>query len=267
MRAHQHAAPLVVVRSEAEAGRVGLRLIGELDLNTVALLEAELARSREHAPPAVIDLSELRFLDLVGLRALLRLGQAEGVPDTRLVGATGIVRRLIELTRVLDAEQAAAGEPFPGEPTTTVTSEISRHGLQPRRRSQRMATATARTAPHATAMAMAAQPSATVGTQHEAPHRPAPSRDRVHRARSARDGTRYLPRAIPSPEPGTFDVGHACLAPDVADRGAGSRRPGAGPRLGQELLTRSSRAGLGSRGGRGCAGRPRRSRRDPRARG
>ena len=42
MRAHQHAAPLVVVRSEAESGRVGLRLIGELDLNTVALLEAEL---------------------------------------------------------------------------------------------------------------------------------------------------------------------------------------------------------------------------------
>lgn len=129
MRAHQHAAPLVVVRSEAEAGRVGMRLIGELDLNTVVLLEAELAGSREHAPPAVIDLSELRFLDLVGLRALLRLGQAEGVPDTRLVGATGIVRRLIELTRVLDAEQAAAGEPFPGEPTTTVTSEVFSHGL------------------------------------------------------------------------------------------------------------------------------------------
>ena len=113
MRAQQHAAPLVVVRSEAEAGRVGLRLIGELDLNTVALLEAELARSREHAPPAVIDLSELRFLDLVGLRALLRLGQADGVPDTRLVGATGIVRRLIELTRVLDAEQRSCRRAVP----------------------------------------------------------------------------------------------------------------------------------------------------------
>jgi anti-anti-sigma factor len=124
MRAHQHAAPLVVVRSEAEAGRVGLRLIGELDLNTVALLEAELARSREHAPPAVIDLSELRFLDLVGLRALLRLGQAEGVTDTRLVGATGIVRRLIELTRTLDAEtDGAAGAQFAGEPTTIVAAE------------------------------------------------------------------------------------------------------------------------------------------------
>ena len=116
MRAHQHAAPLVVVRSEAESGRVGLRLIGELDLNTVALLEAELAGSREQSPPAVIDLSELRFLDLIGLRALLRAGQADGMPSTRLVGATGIVRRLIELTRALDAESTGAdGRPFAGE--------------------------------------------------------------------------------------------------------------------------------------------------------
>jgi anti-anti-sigma factor len=102
MRAHQQAAPLVVVRSEAESGRVGLRLIGELDLHTVELLEAELAGSRDQSPPAVIDLSELRFLDLVGLRALLRAGTVEGAPVTRLVGATGIVRRLIELTRALD---------------------------------------------------------------------------------------------------------------------------------------------------------------------
>jgi anti-anti-sigma factor len=121
MRAQQHAAPLVVVRSEAESGRVGLRLIGELDLNTVELLEAELAGSREHTPPAVIDLSELRFLDLIGLRALLRAGHLNGTPATRLVGATGIVRRLIDLTRALDAEGTdAEGSPFPGELTARV---------------------------------------------------------------------------------------------------------------------------------------------------
>jgi len=121
MRAHQHAAPLVVVRSEAESGRVGLRLIGELDLNTVELLEAELAGSREQTPPAVIDLSELRFLDLIGLRALLRAGRANGTPATRLVGATGIVRRLIDLTRALDAEGTDMdGSPFPGELTARV---------------------------------------------------------------------------------------------------------------------------------------------------
>jgi anti-anti-sigma factor len=96
----------VVVRSEAESGRFGLRLIGELDLHTVELLEAELAGSREQSPPAVIDLSELRFLDLIGLRALLRAGQVDGASATRLVGATGIVRRLMELTRALDGAAA-----------------------------------------------------------------------------------------------------------------------------------------------------------------
>jgi anti-anti-sigma factor len=122
MRAPQRTAPLVVVRSEAESGRVGLRLIGELDFNTVDLLEAELAGSREQSPPAVIDLSELRFLDLVGLRSLMRAGQADGAPTTRLVGATGIVRRLIELTRALDAESAADGSPLAGEQFTRVTA-------------------------------------------------------------------------------------------------------------------------------------------------
>jgi hypothetical protein len=50
MRAHQHAPPLVVVRSEDESGRIGLRLIGELDLNTAGLLAEELEHTREHAP-------------------------------------------------------------------------------------------------------------------------------------------------------------------------------------------------------------------------
>jgi anti-anti-sigma factor len=124
MRAHQHAAPLVVVRSEAESGRVGLRLIGELDLNTVGLLEAELSRTREQSPPSVIDLSELRFLDLVGLRALLRCVKSDVAGTARLVGATGIVRRLIDLAHTLDQEESPdpAHAPFPAEPSTRVAA-------------------------------------------------------------------------------------------------------------------------------------------------
>jgi anti-anti-sigma factor len=121
MRAHHHDAPLVVVRSEAASGRVGLRLIGELDLHTVELLDAELAHTRERSPPSVIDLSELRFLDLAGLRALQRACPSDAAATTRLVGATEIVRRLIELARVLDAESAGAlGLPFPCDLTTRV---------------------------------------------------------------------------------------------------------------------------------------------------
>lgn len=117
MRAHHQAANLVVIRSQAEAGRVGLRLIGELDLNTADQLEAELADKREHPPPSVIDLSELSFLDLTGLRALQRASHSDAVP-ARLVGATGIVRRLIELTQTLDADSPlTARKPSPRKPT------------------------------------------------------------------------------------------------------------------------------------------------------
>jgi anti-anti-sigma factor len=124
LRALKDAAPLVVVRRQAESGGVELQLIGELDLNTVALLQAEVASSREQLPPAVIDLRELRFLDLIGLRALLRIGQGDGAAATRLVGAAGIVRRLIELTRGLDAEsEAADAARFPAEVAGKVVIE------------------------------------------------------------------------------------------------------------------------------------------------
>jgi anti-anti-sigma factor len=124
MQAHHQVAPLVVVRSEAESGRVGLRLIGELDLNTVELLDAELARTREKSPPSVIDLSELRFLDLVGLRALLRAVESDVAGTARLVGATGIVRRLIELAHTLDCDDTnTAAASFPCERTTRIGSQ------------------------------------------------------------------------------------------------------------------------------------------------
>jgi anti-anti-sigma factor len=124
MRAHQHAPPLVIVRSEDESGRVGLRLIGELDLNTAGLLVRELEHTREGSPPSVIDLSELRFLDLAGLRMLQDTATSEDESKTRLVGATGIVRRVIELAQRLDAESAGAhGHPLAGEPTTRIAAK------------------------------------------------------------------------------------------------------------------------------------------------
>jgi anti-anti-sigma factor len=131
MRAHHRAAPLVVVRIEAESGRVGLRLIGELDLNTVELLDAELAHTHEHSHPSVIDISELRFLDLTGLRALQRVGQRDAAPITRLLGATGIVRRLIEVAQTLDADgthttrRRSRANPRPASaPSITTTSSM-----------------------------------------------------------------------------------------------------------------------------------------------
>ncbi len=100
MGAHRIAAPLEVVRSDAGSGRLGLQLVGELDVATVALFEDEL--TRDGSPPSFIDLSELRFLDLIGLRALLRAVESDFADTARLVGATGIVHRVIELAQGLD---------------------------------------------------------------------------------------------------------------------------------------------------------------------
>jgi anti-anti-sigma factor len=104
MSATRHVSALVVVRSEAGSGAIGLRLIGELDLSTVELLEAELSRAPEQPPPRVIDLTELRFLDLAGSRALLRTGDGYEAGTARLVGASGSVRRLIDLASTLRDE-------------------------------------------------------------------------------------------------------------------------------------------------------------------
>ena len=94
-----------------------------LDLHTVDLLEAALACTRGSRLPSVIDLSELTFMDLVGLRTLLRAVEGETAGLARLVGATGIVRRLLELAQTIgSAAEATAQSPAPGEPTTTVTA-------------------------------------------------------------------------------------------------------------------------------------------------
>ena len=124
MRADNDSAGLVVVRSEAESGRFGLRLIGELDLSTIKVFDAQLGDTREQSRPSVIDVSELSFLDLPGLRALRRAGQGDGSLDTHLVGASGIVRRVIELARTLDAERAGALVPS-RKPTKLVAAESS----------------------------------------------------------------------------------------------------------------------------------------------
>jgi anti-anti-sigma factor len=116
--------PLVVLRSETETGHVGLRLVGDLDLSTVAVLEAALARTRHEPPPSVIDLSELRFLDLIGLRALLHAAGEDAAGLTRLVGATGIVRRLIDVARTIDVPHGVTTDSeAPAAPSTTSAAQ------------------------------------------------------------------------------------------------------------------------------------------------
>jgi anti-sigma B factor antagonist len=83
--------------------RYDVRLVGELDLASVGSLTHALAALREERPKlVVIDLSELRFVDARGLRALVDANR-----DLRAGGGSLVlarpgphVRRVLTLTAV-----------------------------------------------------------------------------------------------------------------------------------------------------------------------
>ena len=90
---------------EGPTARVSLR--GEIDLANVAQVDACVTEALGAAGVGdiVIDLTQCTYLDSSGLRALVRSYANARRDDCELaiVGATGIVRRVIELTK-LDAE-------------------------------------------------------------------------------------------------------------------------------------------------------------------
>jgi anti-anti-sigma factor len=99
-----------------EPDRVRLILRGELDMNGV--LEAERAVQEAAAGAGkllVIDLADLRFMDLFGARALLRVADAANTPQRRVVIANPRrhVRRLFELITDLARGRSLVSELVP----------------------------------------------------------------------------------------------------------------------------------------------------------
>jgi anti-anti-sigma factor len=85
-----------------EGGRPVIRLSGEIDSLVVAAYERDLARTGAR-PPAVIDASEVTFLDGRGLRFLVRSTRM-----TRAAGARPVLRRPARVVRrVVDLTGAA----------------------------------------------------------------------------------------------------------------------------------------------------------------
>lgn len=91
--------PIFEAHHEDVADRATLKLVGELDIETVPILAESLAAI---APTAslVIDLSELAFMDSSGLSALLRAWKEADAAGRAfsLVGVTDPVRRLLKVT-------------------------------------------------------------------------------------------------------------------------------------------------------------------------
>ncbi|HTT27308.1 MAG TPA: STAS domain-containing protein, partial [Solirubrobacteraceae bacterium] len=61
-----------------DAGRVCVRLRGELDLAGAPTVSDRLRRLRERGEPVLLDLDEVRFIDMSGLRVLLAAAEEAG---------------------------------------------------------------------------------------------------------------------------------------------------------------------------------------------
>ncbi len=83
-----------------------VELSGELDLNSVAELDAALAGASAGAHPHVcLDCSALEFIDSTGLAAVIRAHVATGEAGgalTIVAGAGSIVRRTLETSGLLE---------------------------------------------------------------------------------------------------------------------------------------------------------------------
>ncbi|MGI5506954.1 STAS domain-containing protein [Lentzea sp. CA-135723] len=91
------------VGSEVQRGWRVLAVAGELDIDTVPVLSARMDADVTGSH-AVLDLSELAFMDSTGLALVLDWHRrlAEGGGQLRIAAAQGPVRRLFELADVAE---------------------------------------------------------------------------------------------------------------------------------------------------------------------
>jgi anti-sigma B factor antagonist len=89
------------IRVQNANGPAVVRLAGEIDLSNASRLQDQLSVLVEHGH-VVVDLSDVTFIDSTGLSAFIvghRRATAAGT-GMHLAGATGTVRRLLELTQL-----------------------------------------------------------------------------------------------------------------------------------------------------------------------
>lgn len=85
-----------------DAGRVRVRLRGELDLSSASTLSDRLRRLRERRKSVLLDLDELDFIDMSGFRVLLGASEDASRDGWSFAVTRGSaqVRRLIGLVQL-----------------------------------------------------------------------------------------------------------------------------------------------------------------------
>jgi anti-sigma B factor antagonist len=93
--------PVWAIDTEHEAGRIVLRIIGDLDLETAPRLASHTEPILEAGTGGlVIDLSRVTFIDSSGLSALIRLTQRMGAANRpfQIIKPPPLVGKVFEIT-------------------------------------------------------------------------------------------------------------------------------------------------------------------------
>jgi anti-anti-sigma factor len=96
-----HEQSLLEITEVPDVGRIRIRLRGELDLASAPILVQRLWRLRERREPVLLDLDELDFIDMSGLRMLLAVSEEASRDGWSFAVTRGSaqVRRLTGLVR------------------------------------------------------------------------------------------------------------------------------------------------------------------------
>lgn len=99
------------IRSSGDGAVAVFRVTGEIDCDTGEALRARVVEATRRGCRAVVDLSGVTFLDSAGISQLLLTHRAlnERSSTMALVGATGMVREVLAITRLDTVFEMVAG--------------------------------------------------------------------------------------------------------------------------------------------------------------
>lgn len=110
---------------DRRAGRPTFTLRGELDLLTAPQLTNRFLHAIDRAAgDVVLDVRRLEFCDSSGLAALVRLSQHLQIGTVTIAGPRPIVRRLLEVSGMIDVFVVTDGGP--ADPTAERAAMLSR---------------------------------------------------------------------------------------------------------------------------------------------
>ena len=110
------------VLTTADGARLTLVLAGELDMATASRLEASIEQALAHDPAElVLDMSDVRFMDSTGLRAVLRARQScegQGGEFFLIPSETGEQHQLFHVSGLIGKLTFHEPTPLDGEQTS-----------------------------------------------------------------------------------------------------------------------------------------------------